>query len=576
MQRKTKMDTKWELLSVKEIIEKIKNTEFVLPVIQRRLVWDKEQMELLFDSLLKKNSTFGAIICIKENKDSKSLFAWREFASDGNNRPSSQLEEITQTHYLVVDGQQRLQSLYIGTQGTFEGQHMYFDLFSDYLKEEYDFEFAVKEDVLPKNNSERENISHCFWYPVKSLYERLIDSGDHNQAVEGILKESKKPIENEDEKKSVERNVFAFWEAVRKNNQNIGVAVIDIPNNEKNTNIDHQRENILNLFVRLNSGGTKLDGFELLASKLKSFDYRMEKFLDEVIDENKDIQIDQATLIKLLFVLNDNPKKSINNLDSNDVQFDISKKERIQKTLKALKEFLKLSEAYEWFSHGSRSAIPLYFLAYHIFHSQKPIENIFSKHDAKDANFRNMRIWLRLSLLNDVFKPRGKGWQADKTGINKIHGVIQKHKGKDFPKDDLFILYKNELHSFIDKANEGNINSLNDKFIFYLIYKGKERMRINDKDHIHPSSILESKGIDVTEINNIANYQLLHFGVNRSKSDKEFCDWINNPDNVSDKKNYLDLHLIPSDENLWHSEQYNAFLKERTKMLINRINKAVE
>ena len=57
----------WDSFEVKDVISKISNDEIVLPVIQRRLVWDESKMEMLFDSLLKGNS-FGAVICIAEEK----------------------------------------------------------------------------------------------------------------------------------------------------------------------------------------------------------------------------------------------------------------------------------------------------------------------------------------------------------------------------------------------------------------------------------------------------------------------------------------------------------------------------
>ena len=74
----------WDTSSVKNIIRDIKENIIVLPVIQRRLVWQEEKMELLFNSLLRGNS-FGSIICIEEEKGEKPLFAYREFTRDGNN-----------------------------------------------------------------------------------------------------------------------------------------------------------------------------------------------------------------------------------------------------------------------------------------------------------------------------------------------------------------------------------------------------------------------------------------------------------------------------------------------------------
>ena len=48
----------WESKTVSEVITKIADSQYVLPVIQRRLVWTEGKMELLFDTLLK-GTSFG-------------------------------------------------------------------------------------------------------------------------------------------------------------------------------------------------------------------------------------------------------------------------------------------------------------------------------------------------------------------------------------------------------------------------------------------------------------------------------------------------------------------------------------
>ena len=73
----------WKAFKVSDVVSDIDEEKYVLPVIQRELVWTEEKMELLFDSLLKGNS-FGGIIVIEEDKGSKPLFASRIFTKDGN------------------------------------------------------------------------------------------------------------------------------------------------------------------------------------------------------------------------------------------------------------------------------------------------------------------------------------------------------------------------------------------------------------------------------------------------------------------------------------------------------------
>jgi len=134
----------------------------------------------------------------------------------------------------------------------------------------------------------------------------------------------------------------------------------------------------------------------------------------------------------------------MSDLTAQDAEFATSNFERIKKTLKAINKFLTASVNDHWFSAPKkRSAIPLYFLAYHIFHSQTEtdmLERMFEHFDTNDNNFHNMFVWLRLSLLNKVFS-RGCGWIPYKTGIKKIHKVMQSNKGKPFPKNELCLTY---------------------------------------------------------------------------------------------------------------------------------------
>ena len=52
----------WKTYRISDVINEIDEGKYVLPVIQRSLVWTEEKMELLFDTLLKGDS-FSGVIC---------------------------------------------------------------------------------------------------------------------------------------------------------------------------------------------------------------------------------------------------------------------------------------------------------------------------------------------------------------------------------------------------------------------------------------------------------------------------------------------------------------------------------
>lgn len=555
----------WKALSVKEAIIKIKDGEIVLPVIQRRLVWEEDKMELLFDSLLKGNS-FGSIICIEEEKNSKPLFAYRDFTQDGNPVASHEVNELLKTQWFIIDGQQRLQSFYIGLTGTINSKRLYFDLLSDGDNMEYEFKFAENEDKLPKSNNER-SISECRWYSVNDLFQRLSSTSKARQISKEIVK--KFNIEDTNKIETVENNVQDFFEAIFANDC-IGLSTVCI---DTDKNLTENRQRIVELFRRLNDGGTKLSSYDLVASMLKGFDYKMEAFLDDVVSENEDIKIDQDSLIKLLLILNDKPSKGMADLTAEDAEFAISKSDRIRETLKAVKIFLRASKNYEWF-HNNRSTIPLYFLAYHIFYSDidtAKLQNLFDQFDTKDDNYRNMANWLYVSLLNKVFS-RGCGWIPDKTGIRKIHEVMKRNKGKEFPTNSLFDVYRSHPLYFTSKIDNNRVHLFDRDYVLYLIYDGQAKIRNEDIDHVHPRSLLQGR-FDDWKINNVVNYQLLDSKTNRGeKNGKELSTWINKHIKSENVENYLRRHFIPENHNLWESENFEQFFEKREQMLADKIN----
>lgn len=154
------------------------------------------------------------------------------------------------------------------------------------------------------------------------------------------------------------------------------------------------RQRIVELFRRLNDGGTKLSAYDLVASMFKGFDYKMEQFLDTVVAENADIGLKQDDFIKLLLILNDKPSKEMSDLTPEDAEFATSNFNRIQASLKALKNFLIVTSNYNWFSSSkNRSAIPLYFITYHIFILKLQLINFQIFLAALILQIKVVRIW---------------------------------------------------------------------------------------------------------------------------------------------------------------------------------------
>jgi hypothetical protein len=560
----------WESRNISDVVKEIDDKKYVLPVIQRRLVWEEEKMELLFDTLLKGDS-FGGIMVIKEDRNTKPLFPFRPFTKDGEDIASAEVDTIPQSQNFVVDGQQRLQTFYIGLLGTMFGRLLYFDLFSNYnTKYEFEFESDVNKLEKQAKDDSPKIIKKRFWYCVNHLFDLLNRTNNDRIIAKKIIADYQ--VLNGDEKDTIEENIAAFFRNIF-SGKSLGISEVTV---DKEFDETTNRQKIVELFRRLNDGGTVLSPFELVASIFKGFDWRMEKFLDETIEEFKEIGLSQDNLIKLIFLLQDNHAKEMLDVSAADVKFAIEKRIRIKAALSSLKTFVYASDLFNYYKDSNRSFIPLFFVVYHIFHKQIDDEKVklyFDNFDANNPDYVKIKKWLYYSLLNGVFRSKGAGWIPYKTGTRKILEEIKKFKNQDFPIDNLFGVYYDHGVIFTEEFDETNLDSLNSQFLYYLIYDRRQTIRIQDVDHIIPKSILQKLGFDGAKINSIKNFQLLDYGTNRGeKNASPFKEWINT---LPDKPAFIRRHLIPLDENIWVEERFNDFTTARGQLILDKINKYV-
>lgn len=132
--------------SLRKIVTFLNNPDedggFWLPNIQRPFVWTEDQMCRLFDSIMREYPISTLLIW-----KTKSPIRRRKFIDNFKKEMLSHLSDFyvpedSKKKCLVLDGQQRLQSLYIGLMGSYEGRELYLDVLSG--------EIAVPDDVKYK------------------------------------------------------------------------------------------------------------------------------------------------------------------------------------------------------------------------------------------------------------------------------------------------------------------------------------------------------------------------------------------------------------------------------------------
>lgn len=568
----------WTSTNIADVLNKIEDGQFVLPVIQRRLVWGEEKMALLFDTLLKGNA-FGGIMALKEDQGARPLFASRAFTKDGQDVASTQNDApLSQEQNFVIDGQQRLQTFYIGLTGSYNGKELYFNLNSDYHKLEFDFAFAADAKRLPPREKRDDGkFRNNIWYSAKSLYRRAKEIRNRRQLT-GEVKEALNANGElvPEETLSVEANIEEFYESVF-NRPSIGISRVHVNHSLDATD---NKQRIVELFRRLNDGGTKLSAFDLVASILKGFDWEMEQLLEQTIKKYQGIGFGQDELIKLIFILQDDHRKEMASVTASDAKFATENRKRLLATLETVEKFLKIAKLHTYYASGNRSVIPLYFIAYHIFHqpiSDDHLPNLFDQHDVNSQNYRALHRWVYISLLCGVFKSRGAGWIPYKTGIRKILEVVKKHRGKQFPMNAVFLEYGHHpLHFFTQKVVADHLDLYDASILYYMMYDCEEIIRQFDVDHIHADSILAQRQINFEPRNSVRNKQFIDYKTNRgAKNAKPFGEWIKTlPE--EDRAGYLKRHLIPVDEHLWDAENFAEFSEKRAELIVEKINWIVD
>ncbi|CAE6753236.1 DUF262 domain-containing protein [Nitrospira defluvii] len=572
--------SKWKSETISDVVLEINNDEFVLPVIQRRLVWTEDQIALLFDSAIKRNA-FGGIMVLQERKNDKPLFESREFTSDGTPVKSTERSDhIERDRSFVIDGQQRLQAFFIGLKGTLEGKLLYIDLASDGLNADYDLRFTAQSAQLPKQSKDEDGLQRQkVWYSVPSLYERLRSANDADAVSREIIahKNSEEKL-NEQVETRIRKTISEFYQGIFIESA-VGICKVDLLGEQAERN---RRLRVVELFRRLNEGGTRLSAYDLIAARLKGFNYKMESFLDSQ-SKYSQIGLGQDELIRLLFILQDDSRREFSEVGEEDALFVIGNEERIVCVLKLVEQFLHATGLYEFFSGGRRSAIPLYFIAYHLYHQTADLTKLsewFNRFDTKSnsTNTSGLYRWIHYSLLNGAFKSRGAGWIAYRTGVARILEAIQGTKGKPFPTDAIFKVYKEYPLTFFKDGglDADDLDRLDQDFVLYLMYKKARQIRVNDVDHIHPRSRLmgkmETLGVQQHDIDTVRNYQLLDSATNRGeKQAKPFKQWLLS---VEDPKLYVTRHLIPVEHeglDLLDEKNFSFFLKERSGLILKSI-----
>ena len=182
---------------------------------------------------------------------------------------------------LVLDGQQRLQALFIALYGSFEGKDLYFDILSgresdDFKEDKFLFSFLThakvnewnedaiidsqEEDKEEENDEEEENHAVKFYAKVKDLVS--LSAKEKAKFKRDIKKELKL---SEDDEIRVDLNLSILKDVLTSEVNILKATVID--ESKPSDSPDRKSESdVLEAFVRINKEGTPLSRSDLIFS----------------------------------------------------------------------------------------------------------------------------------------------------------------------------------------------------------------------------------------------------------------------------------------------------------------------
>ena len=520
-----------------DVVKDIKDDRYRLPSIQRSFVWEEERICKLMDSLMN-DYPIGSFLVWKPNLEF--TIRTRKFTQDYNTGERLISEEVTleSLPYLVLDGQQRLQSLILAFFGKYDGKHLYLKIDSNPIEEENDLRYHFRFINIDQAKKD----SH--WLKPHEVI---------NLSIEEISEYVDKHFgdDNEETKKVIKKNLSRF---IRIFNMDEKISIQDVKE-------DLPYNDVLEVFVRVNSGGIVLTKSDLLFSTVILHSPEMEGKFIEVVDEiNGSGEYDFNTdfLIKCSFVLLDKGAKyDIKKLrDGKFIRKLEDNFEKIRKALLSTVEFLKTDAKIlsKRFLKSELALVPIIDFIYRQPHQQIP-----------EGQTWKFRQYLYMSFLMRFYSygPDGK--------LDAIHKKITEYgKPYTFPIKRIS-KYMEERTGMTYVFSESMLYDLD--LTLNVIQSGvfeipKKRGWSLERDHIFPRSILEDKGFPEELINSVGNFRYINKTRNILKSNdlpEESTEFYG-----SDDRTLKDLFMKARD-NLTE-ETFRNFVQKRKGLIIFRVN----
>ena len=553
-------------MSILSLLNQIKEQQIVLPKIQRKFVWSERDISKLMDSIMR-----GYPIGIVLMWETFEKIQYRYFVD------SNQMEDefvfnsndCQKRIRLVLDGQQRLQSLYIALYGNYEGKSLYLNVLSGEEKDnsaeiKYQFSFLDQQEVESINQKSIEqfgiqgngnsDLDHEKWFYLK-VYD-LINMGFEEKR--GVISKLRDTLNLDINEEFVVDKNLSNLKGYLQDETILRESTLD-SNKAPDAKDRKTIFDILEIFVRVNTEGTRLTRSDLLFSMLKlnweNAATSLPQFVKR-INEGNGFNFTNDFVIKCLFSVSGfGPEYNI------DILRKKSNVEKIEKNFSnccdAISSFIDFLRQECWLN--SSQALPglnLLVPFVHYFY-------LLPKHTIAVRDIPNVRKFFYFVALSKIFTT----W-ADARILVYTRDILDascKTGDFSFPyqKSIEYLKRKESGFNFITDSLLNN----NRRLVLGLIQGNMDHNSLFEKnepeiDHIFPKAQLLNRKLTWNEIEVYANFWFLPMYVNRNKTDMH-------PKRFMEEKGIPSTHLekMMIDLELLDYPQYSEFIRDRSRKI---------